>query len=44
MSARGKRTMRALVERDTATGTDEFGHPVRPSFSVLDTVPCWAWS
>ena len=44
MTARGKMTMRALVERDTATGTDEFNQAAKPSFTVLATVPCWAWS
>ena len=44
MSARSKMTMRALVERDTATGVDDFGHPVKPAFTVHGTFPCWAWS
>lgn len=44
MSARGKMTMRAIVERDTATGVDDFGQPVKPDFTPLATVPCWAWS
>ncbi len=44
MSARGKMIMRAVVERDTATGTDDFGQPVKPDFTTLATVPCWAWS
>ena len=44
MSARGKMIMRAVVERDTATGTDDFGQPVKPEFTALATVPCWAWS
>ena len=44
MSARGKMTMRAAVERDTSTGTDDFGNPDKPNFTTLATVPCWAWS
>ncbi len=42
--ARGKMTMRAVVERDTATGTDDFGNPVKPAFTPVATIPCWAWS
>ncbi len=44
MSARRRMTMRAVIERDTATGTDDFGQPVKPNFTTLATVPCWAWS
>lgn len=44
MSARRRMTMRAVIERDTATGTDDFGSPVKPLFTTLATVPCWAWS
>ncbi len=44
MSARGKMTMRALVERDTAVGVDDFGNPVKPAFTTHGTFPCWAWS
>ncbi len=44
MSARGRMTMRAVVERDTASGTDAYGHPVKPSFTALATLPCFVWS
>ncbi len=44
MSARLRMTMRAVIERDTATGTDDYGQPVKPAFTALATVPCWAWS
>ena len=41
--------MRAEVERNTATGVDDFGHPIKPKFTALTynglaTFPCWAWS
>ena len=36
--------MRALVERDTASGTDAHGHPVAPDFTTLATLPCFVWS
>lgn len=36
--------MRALVERDTASGTDDYGNPVKPVFTVLGTIPCWVYS
>ncbi len=39
-----KMTMRAIVERNTATGDDDFGQPVKPSFTTHGTFPCWAWS
>ncbi len=44
MSARARMTMRAEIERDTASGTDDFGHPFKPDFTALATIPCWAWS
>ena len=44
MSARGRMTMRAVVERDTSSGTDAHGHPIKPSFTALATVPCFVWS
>jgi len=44
MSARGKMTMRAVVERDTASGTDAYGHSAVPDFTALATLPCFVWS
>lgn len=44
MSARGRMVHRAAVERNTASGTDDYGHPVAPVFEALATVPCFAWS
>ena len=44
MSARGRMTMRAVVERNTASGTDAHGHPIKPAFTALATVPCFVWS
>lgn len=44
-TARSRMTMRASVERNTASGTDAHGHPVTPSFtSTGDPVPCFVWS
>ena len=43
--SRGKMTMRAAVERDTASGTDAYGLPVAASFTALHSaLPCWVWS
>ncbi|MFQ5775860.1 MAG: hypothetical protein ACE5GS_15160 [Kiloniellaceae bacterium] len=36
--------MRADVERNTATGTDAYGHPVAPVFAAVATIPCWVYS
>ncbi len=45
MSARASMTMRAVVTRDTASGEDAYGHPVKPSFTAhLSALPCWVWS
>ena len=45
MSARGRMTMRAVVERNTASGDDAHGHPVKPGFTAhLASQPCWVWS
>ncbi len=43
MSARGRMTMRADVERNTASGTDAHGHPVAPVFAAHETIPCFVW-
>ena len=40
----GRLTMRALVERDQASGTDAWGNPVAPDFQPLATLPCFVWS
>ena len=44
MSARARMTMRAVVERNTATDKDEWAQDVKPDFTPLATIPCWAWS
>ncbi len=44
MSARAQMKMRAVVERDTSSGEDNFGHPVKPDFTAHGIFPCWAWS
>lgn len=36
--------MRAVVERNTASGTDAYGHPVPPVFGPHATLPCFVWS
>jgi hypothetical protein len=42
---RGPRlTMRAVVERNMATGLDEYNHPLPPSWELFKTIPCFAWS
>jgi hypothetical protein len=41
----GRLTMRARVERNTATGTDSWGNPVAPVFTVLhNALPCFVYS
>lgn len=41
----GRLTMRARVERDTATGNDSWGGPVEPVFTVLHSaLPCFVYS
>lgn len=42
----GRLTMRATVQRNTATGTDAHGNPVVPVFAEIATSPlaCFVWS
>lgn len=41
----GRLTMRALIERNQATGTDAWNNPVAPDFQpVGDPLPCFVWS
>lgn len=40
----GRLTMRAAIERNTATGTDAWNNPVAETFAPLATIPCFAWS
>lgn len=40
----GRLTMRALVERNVAAGSDPHGNPVAPVFAPLATLPCFVWS
>lgn len=40
----GRMTMNAVVEVDTASGTDPYGHPVSPVYQEDRVEPCWAWS
>lgn len=41
----GRLTMRARVERDTATGEDSWGGPAAPNFTVLhNALPCFVYS
>ena len=37
-------TMRADVERDTASGDDAYGGPPAPAFTTLATIPCFVYS
>ncbi|MEO0589112.1 MAG: hypothetical protein AAFZ11_00980 [Pseudomonadota bacterium] len=41
----GRLTMRARVERNTATGLNAHGGPVAPVFTLLhQALPCFVWS
>lgn len=41
----GRLTHRARVERGTAAGTDSWGNPAVPVFTVLhNALPCWVYS
>ncbi len=40
----GRFTMRAVVERNGATGKDPWGGAVAPAFSAIGTIRCFAWS
>lgn len=41
----GRLTMLARVERNTATGTDSWGNPVAPAFTLLHAaLPCFVYS
>lgn len=44
MTARRQMTMRALVERNTASGSDDYGQPITPAYTVHGTFACRAWS
>lgn len=40
----GRMTMRAKIERDTSTGSDDWGGDTAPSFTPLTTAKCFAWT
>lgn len=40
----GRLTMRALLERNQATGTDAWNNPVAPDWQPAGTVPCFVYS
>lgn len=40
----GRFTMRAVVQRNTATGKDAWGQPVAPTWTTIGTLRCFAWS
>jgi hypothetical protein len=40
----GRLTMRALVERNTASAKDAWGQPVAQVYAPLGTVRCFVWS
>lgn len=45
MSARSRMTMRAVVQYNSTTGTDDLGQPEKPTWSTTSDAkaPCWAW-
>lgn len=40
----GRLTMRALVERNQASGRDSWNNPVAPDFQPLGILRCFVWS
>ncbi|MBB5987430.1 hypothetical protein [Sphingobium lignivorans] len=41
----GRLTMRAQVERNSATGKDSWGNPIAPVFAPIGApIPCFIWS
>lgn len=40
----GRLTMRAVMLRNTATGTDPRGHPLPPIWTANGTLRCFIWS
>lgn len=40
----GRLTMRAIMQRNTATGTDPRGHPLPPVWSANGILACFIWS
>jgi len=40
----GRLTMRAIMLRNSATGTDPRGHPLPPVWTANGTLRCFAWS
>lgn len=40
----GRLTMRAVVQRNSATGTDAWGQAVAPVMTTVATIRCFAWS
>ncbi|MBA5777473.1 hypothetical protein H2509_13525 [Stappia sp. F7233] len=40
----GRLTMRAMVERNVAAGSDAWNNPVAPEFQPLAVVKCFVWS
>ena len=41
--ARTRMTMRAVIQRDTATSTDDHGQPAVPVWSAGTSTPCYCW-
>lgn len=44
MNPRGAMIHRAVVERNSASGTDGYGQPVAPVFVAHATLACFVWS
>lgn len=40
----GRLTMRAVVQRNTATGKDAWGQPMAAAWSTIGVLRCFAWS
>lgn len=40
----GRLTMRAVVQRNTASGKDAWGQPVAFTWATIGTLRCFAWS
>ncbi len=44
MSVRSRMVHRATVEVNTSSGTDSYGHPTIPVWSLAQISPCWVYN
>lgn len=45
MSARSRMTQRALIQRATSAGTDDYGNPLPPSWAThIASLPIWLYA